>query len=128
MRRALSAVVALGLFVFLAWIVFGGTALIRVSLHMKERNEERARTSLEEIARGEAALHARTTAYGTIAVLGSGELIDTVLATGTKQGYFFVVTPTPAGFSAVARPSDPGKTGTRVFSVDQGGVVRDGER
>lgn len=51
--------------------------------------------------------------------------IDSTLGTGTKQGYTFTV---PAGtantFSVTATPQTSGVTGTRIFYVDQSGVIK----
>ncbi|MGE5308848.1 MAG: type IV pilin protein [Deltaproteobacteria bacterium] len=55
--------------------------------------------------------------------------IDSVLASGTKQGYTFTLTGTgtPAGstgFTATAIPQTVNTTGVRRFFVDTSGVIR----
>ncbi len=53
-------------------------------------------------------------------------LIDSVLGSGTKQGYFFQVEPgtdTEFFWWAVAHPTKPGTTGDRVFFTNQKGVI-----
>ena len=57
--------------------------------------------------------------------------IDSVLASGTKQGYSFALAGTNAdgngnfqGFSATAIPVTVGTTGNRYFFVDTSGVIR----
>ena len=61
----------------------------------------------------------------------NAELIDTVLASGTKSGYSFTwsaVTTDNNGnylnYSVTAQPSTPGTTGQRYFYTDQSGVIR----
>jgi len=55
--------------------------------------------------------------------------IDSVLASGTKQGYYFNLTGTDSdgtnyqGFEATAEPVS-NNTGTRRFFVDTSGVIR----
>ena len=51
-------------------------------------------------------------------------LIDEVLASGTKQGYVFAITSaSAAGFTATAAPVKPGETGTRFFGINAQGEV-----
>jgi hypothetical protein len=56
------------------------------------------------------------------------DLIDGVLASGTKSGYKFVFTSdgqTPStGYSVVAIPTQRGTSGQRSFFTDQSGVIR----
>jgi type IV pilus assembly protein PilA len=61
----------------------------------------------------------------------SADLIDAVLATGSKSGYkfaFAVVSSDPAGnvlaYSITATPLTPGTTGQRTFFTDQSGTIR----
>ncbi len=63
--------------------------------------------------------------YGTLAELQTAGLIDSVLGSGTKLGYEFVVTTNDAGlgFSIKANPQNT-KAGTRTFFVDETGVLR----
>ncbi len=50
--------------------------------------------------------------------------IDTVLSSGTKQGYTFVYEPNlPYQYSCTASPVNPGSTGVRTFVVDETGVI-----
>lgn len=71
--------------------------------------------------------------FGTLAELGQADLIDEVLAFGTKQGYRFEVL-VPAGepggwFLAVAYPVKHGETGWRSYAVrEDGRVMRSEER
>jgi prepilin-type N-terminal cleavage/methylation domain-containing protein len=58
----------------------------------------------------------------------SADLIDNVLASGTKSGYAFTFTPgagTPSnGYSVTANAVAQGTSGTRGFYTDQSGVIR----
>ena len=70
--------------------------------------------------------------YGDLATLGAQTLTDAVLASGTKSGYGFVVSPSapgvrPALYYATAAPtitSGVGQTGTRRFGITEDGVIR----
>lgn len=87
---------------------------------------------------------AYSTTYGigfssTLAKLGSvggvpsaagAQLIDDVLATGSKSGYIFTYISTPPqngviyDYSINTSPINPGSTGSRYFYTDQTGVIR----
>jgi type IV pilus assembly protein PilA len=61
----------------------------------------------------------------------AADLIDSVLATGSKAGYRFTYTvgvTDPAGnvlsYTITASPEVPGNTGQRYFYTDQTGVIR----
>jgi type IV pilus assembly protein PilA len=62
--------------------------------------------------------------------LGTKTLTDSVLASGTKSGYTYVVTPVagpPPQFWAYAIPTNTsgfGATGTRRFAITEDGVLR----
>ncbi len=109
-------------------------------------NESSAATSLRAITRA-VVTYASNYGNGTppaLANLGPGvgdcnqaDLIDNVLAVGTKSGYNFVYAggiaapvtnlACPAGFVSYtinANPVAPGTTGQRYFFVDQTGVIR----
>jgi prepilin-type N-terminal cleavage/methylation domain-containing protein len=68
--------------------------------------------------------------YTDMTGLGQKTLTDTVLSSGTKSGYSFVVNPIYASspqYWAYAVPtitSGIGKTGTRRFSLSEDGVLR----
>jgi prepilin-type N-terminal cleavage/methylation domain-containing protein len=53
---------------------------------------------------------------------GSG-LMAASLASGEKDGYRFVLTAVPGGYTLVATPEVFGKTGRRTFFLDQDGTV-----
>src|SRR5690349_840050 len=68
---------------------------------------------------------------GNSARSGTSDLIDSVLASGTKDGYVFMYTAGAIGvsgnvlsYSITANPLTPGSTGRRRFFTDQSGVIR----
>ncbi len=64
------------------------------------------------------------------ATAAAADLIDSVLAAGTKSGYVFTFTAdAPVGgtintYTIVAEPSNRGTTGQRGFFTNQSGVIR----
>lgn len=69
--------------------------------------------------------------YGTLNDLKGQFLTDTVLASGTKSGYYFASNPTsgviPAQFHTTAVPtatSGVGRTGNRRFAMTENGLLR----
>jgi type IV pilus assembly protein PilA len=62
------------------------------------------------------------------ATSATADLIDSVLAGGTKSGYQFLLTGasgTPTtGYSVTGDPVSPNTSGTRGFYSDQSGVIR----
>jgi prepilin-type N-terminal cleavage/methylation domain-containing protein len=70
-------------------------------------------------------------AGGGAATAAAADLIDSVLAGGTKSGYTFTYTPTDSDgngtmdvYTINADPVTPGTTGQRYFFTDQSTVVR----
>lgn len=64
--------------------------------------------------------------YGNLTQLGEASLIDSALASGTKQGYRFRSLPGPAPqftWWAFAVPTRPGCTGDRAFYTNHTGVI-----
>ncbi|HET9401706.1 MAG TPA: type II secretion system protein [Candidatus Acidoferrales bacterium] len=65
---------------------------------------------------------------GTQASATNADLIDQVLAAGTRSGYTFVYTPSGSGpvtgYKINANPISPGTTGQWYFYVDQTNVIR----
>ena len=57
-------------------------------------------------------------------VLQTAKLIDTVLGSGTKDGYLFTSSGGSLAFTINAAPLSPGSTGTRYFFSDESGVIR----
>jgi hypothetical protein len=61
-------------------------------------------------------------AYGSLAQLQKTMLIDSILGSGTKEGYLFEVAPSASSsefiWFAIATPIEPGVTGDRYFCTD----------
>jgi len=98
-------------------------------------NEAAAIATLRTISTAEESYRAAQNPprYGTLAILGAPPkgpaYIDGVLAApgGRKQGYTFIMTgaPTVNTYTCTATPQTVGTTGTRIFTVDQTGVIFD---
>ena len=65
--------------------------------------------------------------YGSLRELSDVMLVDGILGTGTKQGYFFQCQPSTTTseflWMATADPAMPMTTGNRWFAVNQAGIV-----
>ena len=59
-----------------------------------------------------------------LSVLEGAKLIDSVLGSGTKDGYSFASVGTTNTFTIIADPLTRGTTGTRSFFSDESGVIR----
>ncbi len=73
--------------------------------------------------------YSATTGEGSYATslteLGNANLIDSVLASETKNGYTFVTTSgSPDTFTVVVRPLEHGRSGCRCLYSDETGVIR----
>jgi prepilin-type N-terminal cleavage/methylation domain-containing protein len=64
------------------------------------------------------------TAYATLTQLGAGNLIDPVLAAGTKSGYTVTTTTAAGQFFVDAAPVTIGTTGQRAFCSIEDGSIR----
>jgi hypothetical protein len=62
----------------------------------------------------------------TLAELGphGADLISSTLASGDKDGYLFILTATPGGYTIHANPKVFGRSGYRTFYTDQDGLIR----
>ena len=62
----------------------------------------------------------------TLAVLNSYDLIDDVVASGTKSGYYFTMTGAPNRYSytSTGNPAEFDVTGDRYFQVQEDGVIK----
>ena len=101
-------------------------------------NEASAVGSLRTINTASVAYSTSYTTYpSSLAVLGpvsgggsasstTADLIDSVLAAGSKSGYTFSYTAggSNLSYTLVADPTSPGVTGQRHFFTDQSGVIR----
>jgi prepilin-type N-terminal cleavage/methylation domain-containing protein len=60
-----------------------------------------------------------------LALQTNGNLVDSILGTGTKQGYSFtILSSTQFSYTAQASPLNPGRSGDRYFFIDESGVIR----
>jgi len=104
--------------------------------HPAARNERFVIAALRQIV-GAQATHQATAGngnFGSLAQLGQENIIDNVLASGEKYGYFFTLTTqnrtttVPASFQVVVVPRQYRKTGIRSFYVDTSGVIRGADK
>ena len=120
--------------------IIAAIAIPNLLASRRAANEGSAQSSLRTIHSSEATYQGTAGAgnFGDLTALGpqagGGQgLIDAVLASNSKSGYTFVVTPvaavpgtSAATFSAVCRPtvaSGVSQTGTRKFGVTEDGVM-----
>jgi len=115
--------------------IIASMAIPNLLASRRAANEGSAQSSLRTINSAEATYEvtAGNGQFGTLAMLGSQSLVDSVLASATKSGYSFtlgssqVIAGPPPQFWAYALPvttSGVGKTGTRRFAVAEDGVMR----
>jgi len=89
-------------------------------------NEAAAIGNMRTLASAEETFRAVEGQYTTLAGLGNAvpAYIDSVLASGAKQGYSYNLQHSKQTWSCIAKPVNPGTTGNRAFYVDQSGVIR----
>ena len=115
--------------------IIAAIAIPNLLASRRAANEGSAQQSLRTISSAEATYQATAGngSYGTIGMLGSQSLVDSVLASAAKSGYNFtlgstqVIAGPPAQFWAYALPattSGVGQTGTRRFAIAEDGVLR----
>ena len=113
--------------------IIAAIAIPNLLASKRAANEASAQASLRTIHNCQATYRATNgnLDYGTLTQLGIQFLTDKVLASGTKSGYNFVVTPTigvvGAQFHSTAMPTSTsgiGQTGYRRFATTEDGVMR----
>jgi len=117
--------------------IIAAIAIPNLLASRRAANEGSAQSSLRTVHSAQATYQATTGNGGfaaDLAALDTVDLVDPVLATGTKSGYLFtfpaVVAPAAgvlAQFCAQADPqtkSGASQTGTRVFGIAEDGVMR----
>jgi len=115
--------------------IIASMAIPNLLASRRAANEGSAQSSLRTIASAEATYQvtAGNGQYGTMAMLGSQSLVDSVLASSSKSGYTFtlgtsqITVGPPAQYFTYALPTTPtgvGKTGTRRFAIAEDGVLR----
>lgn len=113
--------------------IIAAIAIPNLLASRRAANEGSALSSLRTISTCQATYQATTGLgdYGDLTALGMATLTDQVLASGSKSGYTFAVTPTVAGlrpalYYATAVPtvtSGVSQTGTRRFGVAEDGIL-----
>ena len=135
------AALVLNIVALVSFVPMGMVAAIAIPNLLASRraaNEGSAQSSLRTLHAAEATYQATKGAgnFGTLSELAAEGLIDSKLATGTKNGYKFTVELTTSemnypGFAVVGVPMTYGgveATGIRSFYVDETGVIRGGDK
>ncbi len=113
--------------------IIAAIAIPNLLASRRAANEGSAQSSMRTLHSSEAVYQstAGNGNFGNLGALSTNELIDTVLATGTKSGYTFTCTPdntaTPVNFYCAAVPANTAaitRTGHRRFSIAEDGVLR----
>src|SRR5262245_19684610 len=114
--------------------IIASIALPNLLATRRAANEASAQSSMRTISSCEVTyLHTfgTNTTYADLTELATRTLTDSVLASGQKSGYSFVVNPdsssNPPLYWAYALPLVPagiGRTGTRRFAISEDGVLR----
>jgi len=110
--------------------IIAAIAIPNLLASRRAANEGSAQQSLRTIGSAEATYQATAGngSYGTMVNLTGQNLIDSVLGGGTKSGYGFAITaPGATSYDAGAAPTSTNAvtgTGTRMFCVDESGVLR----
>lgn len=107
-----------GGFVLLFFPLIGAIAIPNLLAARRAANEGSAISSMRTLAGAETTLRqTKGTACADLTVLGSNQLIDTVLAKGEKSGYRFIITKLPTARTDCAITATPSSesTGSRAF-------------
>jgi len=119
---------------FVPTMMIAAIAIPNLLASRRAANEGSAQASLRTLHSAEATYQATRGEgkYGTLNELAAAGLIDSRLATGTKNGYKFTVELTTTdlnypGFEVVGVPVTYGSTGIRSFYLDETGVIRAGD-
>ena len=115
--------------------IIAAIAIPNLLASRRAANEGSAQQSLRTISSAEATYQSTAGGgnYTDLAGLGSGSLVDSVLAGGTKSGYSFAVAKTDVSSTAAATfdgsaipliTSGYSQTGTRRFCIDESGVLK----
>ena len=91
----------------------------------KFSNERFVIKAMDGLHRAQATYRATTGAgsYGSLAQLRSTGLIDEALASGSKYGYAFLMTPTETTYTATATPIRYSRSGRWSYYIDRDGVL-----
>jgi hypothetical protein len=91
-------------------------------------NEPRAIATLRTMAYAQDQYSQKWERYGELAELASAGLIMKYLAEATspgkaESGYYYLLKLTEDGWTAVALPAEPGKSGSRAFRIAEDGII-----
>ena len=94
-----------------------------------DSNEAAAISALRTISSAQELYTTRFNSYGTLEQLADKNMIDRILASGSRKGFVFKVKVTRDGreWEATARPEKPGQTGKRSFHIGSDGIIRNEE-
>jgi type IV pilus assembly protein PilA len=136
-RGMAIAALVLNIVSLVSFVPMGIIAAIAIPNLLASRraaNEGSAMASLRTLHSAEATYQSTrgNGKFGTLSELAAEGLIDSKLATGTKNGYNFTVELTTnelnyPGFSIVGVPMTYRSTGVRSFYIDETGVIRAGD-
>ena len=123
---------ALSIFIALVFGIIMAIAIPNLIASRRAANEASAMRLLRTIGSAEATYQATNGEgnFGTMLDLAKMRLIDSTLASGTKNGYRFTVRiksltrDAPASYEAIATPVSYRNTGVRSFYIDETGVIR----
>ena len=89
-------------------------------------NEASAISTVRNLVSAELSYSVSTGAgsYGDMTALTNNQLVDSMVGSGTKDGYTFTVFPGSGTFAVNARPVTYQNTGVRSFYSDESGVIR----
>ena len=113
--------------------IIAAIAIPNLLASRRAANEGSAQSTMRTLHSSEAVYQstAGNGQFGNLAALSNNDLIDTVLATGTKSGYDFTCVPdnaaSPVNFYCAATPDNVAaitRTGHRSFAISESGVLR----
>jgi len=90
----------------------------------KSGHEASVIASLRTLSSVQEQYRSRFSTYGSLANLSAASYIDSVLGSGNKNGYTFVMTAAVDTWACTAVPTTIGTTGDRGFRIDNSGVIR----
>lgn len=125
---ALNALGILIFFIFLAKVV--GSMPSNFNNAYSAANESSAISSMRTLYGAEVTYHATTGAgkFGTLQQLGNDNLIDSKLASGSKNGYSFTVTFTKNSCEINATPDNTNSNERSFYTSCRDGVIRAAQR
>ncbi|MFA5039125.1 MAG: hypothetical protein WC732_05530 [Candidatus Omnitrophota bacterium] len=109
-------------------IVIGAIGIPGLMRSRVNANEASAVAALKTLSAASVTYRAAHTSYPSklseLYQEGGAQYIDSILASGSRQGYNYTLSGDEDGFNLTAVPAKPGITGTRYFFVDTDGVIR----